>query len=337
MANKVSISHALSVLHSKKHHKLIDVFNAVCSMSIQTRRDWYIEALSGEIDTSNEYIFIVRTANPSICCLSKMILEEACYMHRSTVTKCIAELVDMGLLRYNPSYLGWEIIGMENAFNRSDSEASSGGYMELKKLFFSREFYDMNVTLKKIVYYCSILMSTKGFKSKNSFIINLKKENPEWTSFLNTDNIYYVKSLISRLLEESSLLKKLEQKQYAHRNIKNKNRFLFILKPLERLKLSIKDSRISARDKLENLVSRHKELYSYITGLRDRLEQPARSRANDNVIYALVEALRYLSRPKVELVVDSVFTRLHNSEINHPSAYIARILQKHAAYKKLLL
>lgn len=337
MANKVSISHALSVLHSKKHHKLIDVFNAVCRMSTQIRRDWYVETLTGDIDASKEYIFIVRTANPSICCLSKMILEEAGYMHRSTVSQCLNELADMGIVSYNSSYLGWEIIGMEDAFNKADSETSPGGYMELRKLFFSKEFYEMNVTLKKIVYYCSILMSTKGFKSKNSFIINLKKENPEWTSFLNTDNIYYIKSLITRLIDDSNLLRKLEQKQYAHRTVKNKNRFLFILKPLEKLKLFIKDSPLSAQDKLNSLISKHKELYSYIAGLRDKLEQPARSRATDSVICALVEALRYLNRSTVELVVDSVFTRIHNGEISHPSAYIAKILQKHAAYKKLLL
>ena len=329
MSNKVSISHALDVLECKDHHKLIDVFNVLCLLSSQLKRDWYLESLDGPCSIDKEHIFLIRTSKNSVCSLAKMIVEESEYMHRSTVTQCLNKLMEMDILRYNDMYMGWEILSMEDAFESSvEYLGSSSGYMELRKLFFTRDFYEMPVTMKKIVYYCCILMSSKGFKSMQSFIINLKNEKSKWISFLNTDNLYYIKSMIIKLLGEHGLLKKVEQKQYSHRpDLKSKNKFLFILKPLDSLKSTLKDSIDSFKNRFDRLTSKYSKLYDYICSVRDRLSEPAKSRADKNIIYNLLDLLKHSSKSTVDAVIDGVFTKLHSGNIDHPAAYIKKILR----------
>ncbi|KDR95965.1 hypothetical protein SAMN02745945_01762 [Peptoclostridium litorale DSM 5388] len=329
MSNKASISHALDVLECKDHHKLIDVFNMLCLLSSQLKRDWYLESLDGPCSMDKEHIFIIRTAKSSVCSLAKMVVEESEYMHRSTVTQCLNKLIDMDILRYNDMYMGWEIVSMEDAFESSVQYlGSSSGYMELRKLFFTRDFYEMSVTMKKIIYYCCILMSTKGFKSMQSFIINLKNENSKWISFLNTDNLYYIKSVIIKLIGENHILRKIEQKQYSHRKgLKPKNRFLFILKPLDALKSTLKDSIESFKSRFDRLTSKYAKLYDYICSVRESLIEPAKSRADKNIIYNLLDLLKHSSKSTVDAVIDGVFTKLHSGSIDHPAAYIRKILR----------
>lgn len=329
MADKVSINQCLKVIKSKTHHKLIDVFNAIVLISSQIKRDFVLESIF-ELESKSSDIFLIRTDKTSLSFLAKIIIRKFPYMHRSTVIECIKELINMNILLYNPIYLGWQILDLEESFISS----SKSGYMSLRSLFFSEYFYNLPISAKKIIFYFCILMSTKGFNKAKTFIVNLKNENNPIFDFLNTQNQYYIKTIIENFLLEEGFTKKIEHKFYQHRNIQIKNKFLFLLKPSKKLEIKL-TSKEAYNLCIKHLLSSSSTLYNYLNEIRKKVDQSIKNRITDILIQEIISSISYYSTKLQLEVIDKIFIKLHHEEINHPKAYINELLKQQNRFLKI--
>ncbi|QUH22070.1 hypothetical protein [Alkaliphilus sp. B6464] len=321
MATKISIDHALQIVKNNDHHKLIDVFNVLAKISSQYKED----------ETQRDF-FIIFSHTDSLYHLSKIIKKEAPYIKsRTTITNCLKTLINMNILYYSYGVNGWVIRGMDNMLTE--------GYIELRKIFFTDIFYNMNITEKKALFYSVYIMSTKGYKSLKQIIINVKNIDSEWMQIFKSDNIYYIRERVQNILnrffkdisdiKREQELEKLEdyigeeQINKAKKDLKFK--FFFIPNKIINEKLATKKT---DREELQNFRKSDSSFYSYLIKLRERQDEHIQKKFTDRIMIALLRYCKGLNYLYKQEIASRILTKLFDTkEISSPDRYIGTVVQ----------
>lgn len=335
MATRVSMDHVYMVLNNTEHYKLIDVFNVLCEMSTQI-----------DYKKENTSKFLIRTHTNSIYNLAVAIMNESPYMKsRNTITECLNKLRDMSILMFNSEENAWEIKNMDRMIHNSmDGEIKKVGYMHLREFFFTEEFYNLPISDKKIIYYACSIMDTKGFKKFGKLITSLKPSNDEysskWMEFLNTDDIYYTKKVLTRVLTNYDLFedigedmrrKELVAPKYKNlsfdklKQIRKSLKFKFWFKPLKK----ITDIIGKIKDKEAELASfkvKYRDYFEYIKDTAFSFGKKVFDKLNDRIYYALFKVGRCLHWEIKRKMVQAICLSLYSDgSISAPEKYVSRI------------
>lgn len=310
MATKIYIKHALNIVKQNEHYKLIDVFLTLAKMCTQT----------------SENKFCIYTENASIYNLSKAIINTSPYItSRTTVTSCIKSLIQMDILVYDYNGKCWYINEMENML--------SEGYMDLREVFFTKSFYDLNITEKKIVFYATYIMSTKGYRRINQIIINIGNKTSEWLKIFKTKNIYYlkekVKSVIGQFfIDKSQTNRELEIKRtkYGKKKRLQQIKFKFYLKPKKIL--TDKLSKQSVSQELDRYRENDPEFYNFLVDLREQQNILVKNRFTDKILALLIRLTKALTEQARLDITYRIITKLHDfNKVVAPERYIATVIQ----------
>lgn len=317
MATKSNVNHVLKIIKSNKHHKLIDVFFVLSKISIQFREE----------QTGRDF-FIVYTDTDSEYNLCKIIKQEAPYFKsRTTVASCLNTLKDMNILYYSKGERGWIIREMDEMLDH--------GFIKLRKIFFTKLFYDLNITEKKALVYTVFIMSTKGYKSVRKIVINLKDDESKWRGIFKSDNIYYLRKRIVSILKkyfrdisEPFRKKELNNYNYDKNMVRNKKKqlgFKFLFEPYRLITETI--DKYNKREILEELKDLDQGFYGYIHKTKMRLEEKISNKFTDDIIISLMRCCKGLSYNNKQYIADRVVKKLFDkNEIASPDKYIGKIV-----------
>ena len=209
MANKMYNGILETILLKCEHHKSIDFFIAITSLANQI----HIKPSTTYDENGNkrktEYIFIVPCVNNTVHCLwTEMDSIFPKLMNKTTIYKCVEEFIELGIIKYNVQYNGFQIMDMEKMVVKKDK-----GFTKIRDFFFTDTFLNIPFAEKRIIMYIAYSSGktsvSQRFKKEYGadVVVNLNNCKSEqnqnvlnWLSVCRTDNVFYARKLISSLL-----------------------------------------------------------------------------------------------------------------------------------------
>lgn len=318
MATKTNISQVLDIIHVNNFNKLIDTYFTLVKISSQYREE-----------RTKRNFFVIYTESDSYCNLYKVIKKEAPYFRsRTTVATCIKELKYMGIIQYSRGMGGWFIKGMADMFDT--------GYMELPRFFFTKDFYNLNISEKKALVYAIYIINTKGYKNLRKIMVNLKEDESEWRKIFKSKNVYYLRRRILNIirkffrdLSEEFRRRELEKyKGYESSYVRRKKRelgFRFVFRPNRFIEETI--GKKPPELMLEELRDTNPGLHGYIRRTKEQLEDWIRKKFTDKIEAALYSNCKALTYPAQQYITEMVIRKLYDiDEIKSPDKYIGAIV-----------
>lgn len=321
MATKISIKHALKIVRNNNNYKLIDVFNVLAKISSQYKEE-----------ETGRYFFIIFSHTDSYYHLSKIIQQEAPYIKsRTTITSCLKTLVHMDILEYSHGLKGWIIKGMADMLTE--------GYIELRKIFFTKLFYDLNITEKKAIFYATYIMSTKGYKKLKQIIVNIKNLDSEWMQIFKSNNIYYIrkriKNILGRFFKDLSEIKRKEElsklADYIHkerkRKIKNMLDFKFYFIP-NKIMNELLSQRKTDKEILLEYRNSDPAFFGFLVKVRNIQNDFIKKKFTDKIMIALLKYCKALDYMSQQHITYRIIRKLNDKdEIVSPDKYISKTVK----------
>lgn len=214
MATKLNNEHLDNIMKNSKSYHILDTYIALSHISSEVNGKYLIQTYT---ETRADIVNQVKK-----------------YINSSykTIYNNVDELINLGILYFNPDLSSWSLIGMENmtkpkaSAENIDDMKDLKGYTMIRKFFLSPEFHKMKAREKRCIVYLAQLNDSKASKLYNNFVMNLSKPNSTWMSILKTKCKYHAKYTISNMLKKYKELftdnsNELREKEYAPKCISN--------------------------------------------------------------------------------------------------------------------
>lgn len=332
MANKIYNGILEKLLMKCKHYRNIDLMFALVDLSIQVK------------DKEGSYKFIVPCYRDSAHGIwNEVNLKYPNLINKTTVNDCVKELKELNIIKYNETENGFEIIDMGKMLDKRDK-----GYTTLRNFFFTDEFVKMPYVEKKVFIYMIHLMDKKGvahvFKQDygvdiicnlNNYRSNYNKEEMNWMTICNTENIYYVKRILDSLATNySDILKSKTNKNRIEKYGKEKGIARGVCVDVIyffNLKKCIKENTYNEEKELDSLIKKYPDLNDTILCAEKRNNIEFTIQQKIALLRRLFNLLPFAQNSIIEKVISRIKYSIEINTKNHIrniEAFVQYLLNK---------
>jgi hypothetical protein len=232
----------------------------------------------------------------------------------------------MNILNYSIGEKAWIIQGMGKMLDK--------GYIDLRTLFFTEEFYNLNYSEKKALLYAVYIMSTKGYTTIKQLMININNLDSEWMCLFKSKNKYYIRGCIKDIikkyfndLSEGKREYELRRTVYGKPKKKKELQWKFFFSPKEVLN-DILAKKKSSQHELAVYRNTQPEFYAFLLKLKERQPVFIQKKFTDEIIIAMIQYCKALPyRMKQDIAVRILAKLMDIDIIKSPSRYISTVVQ----------
>ncbi|MBP3915033.1 hypothetical protein [Clostridium sp.] len=200
MATKLTNSSLYNIILNANRYYTPDVYLNLIHLSSEFK-----------LKEGNKKVFLIQTGEEDKNTLVRVIKEHT-GLNRQTITNCLEEIQELGLISYNHEVDGFELLGMDKigclssiSSEENDESVKLAGYTNLRDFFLTKEFSNLKLREKKLLMYMSHLadsISGKKFSKFQpaDFVINVLNEASVWRKILRTSSKYYAKYVIEAFI-----------------------------------------------------------------------------------------------------------------------------------------
>ena len=309
----------IRLLDEENHYKIMDIYLMLTRISVEHKVEGKRKCILFS-DQSSVYA-LAKTLHELVPSIKSL----------TTVKKTLNYLIDQHYLMYDPHLKGWILLGMEYAFKKGGD-----GYIDLKKICFSKAYYDLSFLEKKILLYSIYLNSnSKGHDVLN---INLNDKNSKWYVFFKGKNIYYIKNKIKQVVDKfchdlSDPLRKQALSLLNHPSLgyyikKRKEAYLkFRLRLKEWVHDNIETNKKTSTEILQVFSEKDTALYGYLSKIEEIKGYKKGELLSDDLKLILFKHCVRLSLDAQQEIINSFINQLMNQRIiQAPAKYIKAMI-----------
>lgn len=341
MAKHISKNHTKNILLYSNRYRTLDLYIVLADMAEQILVD----------KANNTYKFIVPCHNNAHALWDNINIKYPQFINKTTCRDCLKDLSDLDIVKYNSELNGYELINMNDMLLKKGC-----GYIHIRDFFFTKTFTTMKFAEKKVLLFFLYTLDKKRvsgffkdkfgvdiFQNLNNFTKSFNKEDLNIMNVLRTTDIYYVKSVLDKMLltYPDLFINKSEEFRSANYNkTKGKsNGDHVLLTYFIDINTSIKDNTYNIDDEYNILSERYPLVHKNIEEVCALFKVSLDKLTKLNLLRRLYKHESYVHREIVTKVInrlDDVAINTHGS-IRNIAAFIQHLVNKHPLHKNNVL